>query len=131
MSTVVDLRGRHFLRLADYTPDEMRYLIELARELKAAKKNGTEEQKLVGKEIALIFEKDSTRTRCAFEVAAYDQGANVTFIGPSGSHMGHKETAKDTARVLGRMYDAIEFRGSAQSDIEELAANAGSRSTTG
>ena len=125
MSTVVDLRGRHFLRLADYSPDEFRYLIELARELKAAKKNGTEEQKLVGKEIALIFEKDSTRTRCAFEVAAYDQGANVTFIGPSGSHMGHKETAKDTARVLGRMYDAIEFRGFTQEMADELAEYAG------
>jgi ornithine carbamoyltransferase len=121
MSTVVDLHGRHLLRLADYSPEEIRYLIELAAELKAAKKNGTEDQKLVGKEIALIFEKDSTRTRCAFEVAAYDQGAHVTFIGPSGSHMGHKETAKDTARVLGRMYDAIEFRGFAQDVAEELA----------
>ena len=121
MSTVVDLRGRHLLRLADFTPDELRYLIDLSAELKAAKKEGREEQKLVGKEIALIFEKDSTRTRCAFEVAAYDQGAHVTFIGPSGSHMGHKETAKDTARVLGRMYDAIEFRGFAQEVAEELA----------
>jgi ornithine carbamoyltransferase len=121
MSTVVDLRGRNLLRLADYSPEEIRYLIDLAAELKAAKKNGTEEQKLVGKEIALIFEKDSTRTRCAFEVAAYDQGAHVTFMGPSGSHMGHKETAKDTARVLGRMYDAIEFRGFAQDVAEELA----------
>ena len=91
--------------------DEIRYLLDLAAELKAAKKEGREEQQLVGKEIALIFEKDSTRTRCAFEVAAYDQGAHVTFIGPSGSHMGHKETVKDTARVLGRMYDAIEYRG--------------------
>jgi ornithine carbamoyltransferase len=121
MSTVVDLHGRHLLRLADYSPEEIRYLIELAGELKAAKKEGREEQKLVGREIALIFEKDSTRTRCAFEVAAYDQGAHVTFIGPSGSHMGHKETAKDTARVLGRMYDAIEFRGFAQDVAEELA----------
>jgi ornithine carbamoyltransferase len=121
MSTVVDLKGRNFLRLADYTPEEIRYLIDLAAELKAAKKNGTEEQKLVGREIALIFEKDSTRTRCAFEVAAYDQGAHVTFIGPGGSHMGHKETAKDTARVLGRMYDAIEFRGFAQDVADELA----------
>ena len=85
MSTVVDLHGRHLLRLADYSPEEIRYLIELAAELKAAKKEGREEQKLVGKEIALIFEKDSTRTRCAFEVAAYDQGAHVTFLGPSGS----------------------------------------------
>ncbi len=121
MSTVPDLRGRHLLRLADYSPDEIRYLIELAAELKVAKKEGREEQQLVGKEIVLIFEKDSTRTRCAFEVAAYDQGAHVTFIGPSGSHMGHKETAKDTARVLGRMYDAIEFRGFAQEVAEELA----------
>jgi ornithine carbamoyltransferase len=121
MSTVVDLRGRHLLRLSDYTPEEIRYLIDLAAELKAAKREGREEQKLVGKEIALIFEKDSTRTRCAFEVAAYDQGAHVTFMGPSGSHMGHKETAKDTARVLGRMYDAIEFRGFAQEVAEELA----------
>ena len=103
MSTVIDLHGRHFLTLADYSADEIRYLIDLAAELKAAKKEDREEQQLVGKEIALIFEKDSTRTRCAFEVAAYDQGAHVTFIGPSGSHMGHKETAKDTARVLGRM----------------------------
>jgi ornithine carbamoyltransferase len=125
MSTVVDLHGRHLLRLADYSPDEIRYLIDLAAELKAAKKEGREDQKLVGKEIALIFEKDSTRTRCAFEVAAYDQGAHVTFIGPSGSHMGHKETAKDTARVLGRMYDAIEFRGFAQEVAEELAEWAG------
>ena len=111
MSTVIDLRGRHLMKLADYSPDEIRYLIDLAAELKAAKREGREEQKLVGKEIALIFEKDSTRTRCAFEVAAYDQGAHVTFIGPCGSHMGHKETVKDTARVLGRMYDAIEYRG--------------------
>jgi ornithine carbamoyltransferase len=121
MSTVVDLKGRHLLKLADFSPEEIRYLIDLAAELKAAKKEGREEQKLVGKEIALIFEKDSTRTRCAFEVAAYDQGAHVTFIGPSGSHMGHKETAKDTARVLGRMYDAIEFRGFAQEVAEDLA----------
>src|SRR5215472_8695700 len=103
MSTVIDLRGRHFLKLADFTPDEIRYLLDLSVELKAAKKEGREEQKLVGKGVALIFEKDSTRTRCAFEVAASDQGAHVTFIGPSGTHMGHKESVKDTARVLGRM----------------------------
>jgi ornithine carbamoyltransferase len=115
------LHGKHLLSLADFTPDEITLLIELAAELKAAKEAGREEQKLVGKEIALIFEKDSTRTRCAFEVAAYDQGAHVTFIGPSGSHMGHKETVKDTARVLGRMYDAIEYRGFAQETAEELA----------
>ncbi len=121
MSTVIDLRGKHLLRLADFSGEEINYLIDLAAELKAAKKAGREEQKLVGREIALIFEKDSTRTRCAFEVAAYDQGAHVTFIGPGGSHMGHKETAKDTARVLGRMYDAIEFRGFAQDVADELA----------
>jgi ornithine carbamoyltransferase len=125
MSTVVDLRGKHLLKLADFSPEEITYLIELAAELKAAKKEGREEQKLVGKEIALIFEKDSTRTRCAFEVAAYDQGAHVTFIGPSGSHMGHKETVKDTARVLGRMYDAIEYRGFGESVADELARWAG------
>ena len=125
MSTTLDLRGRNFMKLADFTPAELTYLLDLSAELKAAKRDGTEEQKLVGREIALIFEKDSTRTRCAFEVAAYDQGANVTFIGPSGSHMGHKETVKDTARVLGRMYDAIEYRGFAQETAEELAEWAG------
>jgi ornithine carbamoyltransferase len=125
MITASDLYGRHLLNLADYTPDEIIYLIDLAAELKAAKQEGREEQKLVGKEIALIFEKDSTRTRCAFEVAAYDQGAHVTFIGPSGSHMGHKETVKDTARVLGRMYDAIEYRGFGQETAEQLARWAG------
>jgi ornithine carbamoyltransferase len=125
MSTMIDLRGRHFMKLADFNPDEITHLIDLAAELKAAKDEGREEQKLVGREIALIFEKDSTRTRCAFEVAAYDQGAHVTFIGPGGSHMGHKETAKDTARVLGRMYDAIEYRGFGQDVAEELAEWAG------
>src|SRR5438045_4618815 len=125
MSTVIELRVKHLLRLADYSPEEITYLVELAAELKAAKREDREEQKLVGKEIALIFEKDSTRTRCAFEVAAYDQGAHVTFIGPSGSHMGHKETVKDTARVLGRFYDAIEYRGFAETAADELAAWAG------
>jgi ornithine carbamoyltransferase len=125
MSTVIDLHGRSLLRLADYSGDEIHYLIDLAAELKTAKREGREEQKLVGKEIALIFEKDSTRTRCSFEVAAYDQGAHVTFMGPSGSHMGHKETVKDTARVLGRMYDAIEFRGFEQTVAEELARSSG------
>jgi ornithine carbamoyltransferase len=125
MTTTVDLRGRHLMKLADFSSEEITYLIDLAAELKAAKREGREERKLVGKEIALIFEKDSTRTRCAFEVAAYDQGAHVTFIGPSGSHMGHKETVKDTARVLGRMYDAIEYRGFAQDTAEELAKWAG------
>ena len=125
MATMTDLRGKHFLKLADFSPQEITYLLDLAAELKEAKKEGQEEQKLAGKEIALIFEKDSTRTRCAFEVAAYDQGAHVTFIGPSGSHMGHKETVKDTARVLGRMYDAIEYRGFAQDTAEQLAEWAG------
>ena len=126
MSTVQpDLSGRHFLTMTDYSADEIRYLIDLSAELKAAKREGREEQRLAGKEIALIFEKDSTRTRCAFEVAAYDQGAHVTFIGPSGSHMGHKETVKDTARVLGRMYDAIEYRGFGEAVADELAQWAG------
>src|SRR5215813_2331744 len=125
MSTVIDLRGRHFLTLADYSAEEITYLLDLAAELKAAKRAGREEQRLVGKEIALIFEKDSTRTRCAFEVAAYDQGAHVTFIGPSGSHIGHKESIKDTARVLGRMYDGIQYRGFGQAIADELAEWAG------
>ena len=126
MSTVQpDLSGRHFLTMTDYSADEIRYLIDLSAELKAAKREGREEQRLAGKEIALIFEKDSTRTRCAFEVAAYDQGAHVTFIGPSGSHMGHKETVKDTARVLGRMYDAIEYRGFGESGRRRTRAVGG------
>ena len=121
MTTVSKLRGRSFLNLADFTPDEIVYLLDLAAELKAEKKERRETQHLVGREIALMFEKDSTRTRCAFEVAAYDQGAHVTYLGPSGSHMGHKETVKDTARVLGRMYDAIEYRGFAEEAADELA----------
>jgi ornithine carbamoyltransferase len=125
MSTVIDLRGKHLLKLADFTPEEITYLIDLAAELKAAKRQGREERQLIGKTIALIFEKDSTRTRCAFEVAAYDQGAHVTYIGPSGSHFGQKETVKDTARVLGRMYEAIEYRGFGQEIVEELARWAG------
>src|SRR4051812_3353377 len=125
MSTVVDLRGRHLLTLDDYSSQELVYLLDLAAELKAAKREGSEEQQLAGKEIALIFEKDSTRTRCAFEVAAYDQGAHVTFMGPGGSHMGHKETVKDTARVLGRMYDAIEYRGFSEGVADELSRWAG------
>jgi ornithine carbamoyltransferase len=125
MATMIDLRGKDFLKLADFSPEEISHLIDLAAELKAAKKEGREEQKLRGKNIALIFEKDSTRTRCAFEVAAYDQGGHVTYLGPSGSHMGHKETVKDTARVLGRMYDAIEYRGFGQEVAEELAQHAG------
>jgi ornithine carbamoyltransferase len=125
MSTVTALRGKHFLKLSDFSPEELEYLLDLSAQLKAAKREGHEEQQLVGKEIALIFEKDSTRTRCAFEVAAYDQGAHVTFLGPSGSHIGHKETVKDTARVLGRMYDALEYRGFGQDTAEELARWAG------
>jgi ornithine carbamoyltransferase len=125
MSTVIDLHGRHLLTLAEYSAEEITFLLDLAAELKAAKKEGREEQRLQGKEIALIFEKDSTRTRCAFEVAAYDQGAHVTYIGPAGSHMGHKESVKDTARVLGRMYDAIEYRGFGERIADELAAWAG------
>jgi len=125
MSTLTALRTKHFLKLSDFTPEELVYLLDLSAELKAAKREGREEQMLVGKEIALIFEKDSTRTRCAFEVAAYDQGAHVSFLGPSGSHMGHKETVKDTARVLGRMYDALEYRGFGQDTAEELARWAG------
>lgn len=116
---------KHFLKLLDYSSDEISYLLDLSHQLKAAKKNKTEEKKLIGKNIALIFEKTSTRTRCAFEVAAYDQGANVTYLGPSGSQIGHKESMKDTARVLGRMYDAIEYRGFSQTIVEELAEHAG------
>jgi len=107
----ISLKNRNFLKLLDFTPDEIHFLIDLAMELKAAKKAGHEKQTLCGKNIALIFEKSSTRTRCAFEVGAFDQGAQVTYIGPSGSQIGHKESMKDTARVLGRMYDGIEYRG--------------------
>ena len=120
-----NLRNRHFLRLDDFTPQEIDFLLRLSTELKAAKYAGTEVQRLRGKQIALIFEKDSTRTRSGFEVAAYDQGAHVTYIGPSGSHIGYKESMKDTARVLGRMYDGIEYRGFAQDEAEELARYAG------
>lgn len=120
-----NLRNRHFLKLLDFTPQEIAFLLKLSHDLKAAKYGGYEVQRLVGKNIALIFEKTSTRTRCAFEVAAYDQGAHVTYLGPSGSQIGHKESMKDTARVLGRMYDGIEYRGFGQSIVEELAAYAG------
>ena len=119
------LAGRHFLKELDFTEEEFRGLIELAAELKAAKKAGTETQYLRGRSIALIFEKTSTRTRCAFEVAAADQGAYTTYLDPSGSQIGHKESVKDTARVLGRMYDAIQYRGDSQANVEELAAYAG------
>jgi ornithine carbamoyltransferase len=117
----VELRNRHFLKLDDFTPQEIGFLLQLSAELKAAKYARTEVQRLKGKHIALIFEKDSTRTRSAFEVAAFDQGANVSYIGSTGSHIGNKETMKDTARVLGRMYDGIGYRGFAQAQVEELA----------
>ena len=120
-----NLRNRSFLKEIDFTAREFEYLLELSEALKLAKYAGTETPRLTGKNIALIFEKTSTRTRSAFEVAAYDQGAHVTYLDPSGSQLGQKESIADTARVLGRMYDAIEFRGSAHSDVEELAAKAG------
>ncbi|AJY45527.1 ornithine carbamoyltransferase [Martelella endophytica] len=116
-----NLKNRHFLTLRDFTPREIAFLLKLAADLKSAKYAGTEVPTLTGKEIALIFEKDSTRTRVGFEVAAHDQGATVTYLGPSGNHMGHKETVKDTARVLGRVYDAIEYRGFGQEVVLTLA----------
>ncbi|MEV8323562.1 ornithine carbamoyltransferase [Kitasatospora sp. NPDC059811] len=120
-----NLRNRHFLKELDFTPQEFRFLVDLAAGLKAAKYAGTEQPRLRGKNIALIFEKTSTRTRCAFEVAAHDQGATTTYLDPSGSQIGHKESIRDTARVLGRMFDGIEYRGHGQEIVEELAANAG------
>jgi len=120
-----NLRNRNFVKLLDFTPKEIKYLLDLSADLKKAKYAGTEQQKLKNKNIALIFEKSSTRTRCAFEVAAHDQGANVTYLGPSGSQIGKKESMKDTARVLGRMYDGIEYRGFGQEIVEELAEFAG------
>ena len=120
-----NLRNRSLLTIQDYTQQEFRYLLDLARDLKRAKYARTEQKHLLDKEICLIFEKTSTRTRCAFEVACHDQGAHVTYLDPSGSQIGHKESFKDTARVLGRMFDAIEFRGAAQEGIEELAKYAG------
>jgi len=119
------LHNRHFLKLLDYKPEEIKFLLDLAADLKKAKKAGAEKQYLKGKNIALIFEKSSTRTRCAFEVAAFDQGALVTYLGPTGSQIGQKESMKDTARVLGRMYDGIEYRGYGQEIVEELARYAG------
>ena len=121
----INLKGRSFLKLLDYTPEEIRFLLDLAAKLKADKKAGLEQKHLKGKNIALIFEKTSTRTRCAFEVASYDQGAHVTYLGPTGSQIGVKESMKDTARVLGRMYDGIEYRGFAQTTVEELAKYSG------
>ncbi len=120
-----NLRNRSFVKLLDFTPEEIRFLLQLAAELKAAKYSGYEQPRLAGKNIALIFEKSSTRTRVAFEVAAYDQGAHVTYLGPSGSQIGHKESMKDTARVLGRIFDGIEYRGFGQEIVEELAQYAG------
>lgn len=120
-----NLKNRHLLSLLNHSEREIRYLLDLSRDLKRAKYAGTEIPRLTGKNIALIFEKTSTRTRCAFEVAAHDQGANVTYIDPNSSQIGHKETMKDTARVLGRMYDAIEYRGFSQKIVEELAEYAG------
>jgi ornithine carbamoyltransferase len=117
----INLNGRSLLSLDDVSASEIRFLLRLAAELKSAKLSGSEQQRLKGRNIALIFEKDSTRTRTGFEVAAYDQGAHVTYLGPSGSQIGHKESMKDTARVLGRMYDAIEFRGYSQRSARELA----------
>jgi len=120
-----NLKNRSFLKLMDFSKRDLTYILDLARDLKRAKYAGNEVQQLRGKNIALIFEKASTRTRCAFEVAAYDQGANVTYLDPAGSHMGKKESVKDTARVLGRMYDAIEYRGAGQEIVQELADYAG------
>ncbi len=120
-----NLKNRHLLSLVHHTPEEIKFLLQLAKDLKRAKYAGTEQPKLKGKNIALIFEKTSTRTRCSFEVAAYDQGANVTYIDPNSSQIGHKESMKDTARVLGRMYDAIEYRGFKQAVVNELAEYAG------
>ena len=120
-----NLRHRSFVKLLDFTPKEIRFLLDLSRDLKAAKYGGYEQPRLKGKNVALIFEKASTRTRVSFEVAAYDQGAHVTYLGPSGSHIGHKESMKDTARVLGRIYDGIEYRGFAQATVETLAEYAG------
>ncbi len=120
-----NLRNRSFLKELDFTPEELRFFLKLSADLKAAKYGGYEQARLAGKNIALIFEKASTRTRCAFEVAAHDQGAHVTYLGPDGSQIGHKESMKDTARVLGRMYDGIEYRGFAQQTVEILAQHAG------
>jgi ornithine carbamoyltransferase len=120
-----NLRNRSFLKLLDFTPEEIGYLLKLSADLKAAKRSGTEQPRLKGKNIALIFEKTSTRTRCAFEVAAYDQGAHVTYLSPDGSQIGHKESIKDTARVLGRFYDGIEYRGFSQKTVEDLATYSG------
>jgi ornithine carbamoyltransferase len=120
-----NLRNRSFLTLMDFTTKEINFMLDLSSDLKKAKYTGTEQQKLKGKNIVLLFEKDSTRTRCAFEVGAMDQGANVTYLGPTGSQMGKKESIADTARVLGRMYDGIEYRGFSQKTVEDLAKYSG------
>ncbi|MDU2438104.1 MAG: ornithine carbamoyltransferase subunit F, partial [Staphylococcus epidermidis] len=120
-----NLRNRNFLTLLDFTQKEMEFLLNLSEDLKRAKYAGIEQQKMKGKNIALLFEKDSTRTRCAFETAAYDQGAHVTYLGPTGSQMGKKESTKDTARVLGGMYDGIEYRVFSQRVVEDLAKYSG------
>ena len=125
-----NLRNRSFVKLLDFTPREIRFLLELSRDLKAAKYDGYEQPRLRGKNIALIFEKSSTRTRTSFEVAAYDQGAHVTYLGPSGSQIGHKESMKDTARVLGRVYDGIEYRGFAQATVENWRSTPACQSGT-
>src|SRR5262245_24944085 len=122
---MTSLLDRSLLELSDYTPAEIRYLLDLSKNVKADKKSGRGKPSLAGKNICLIFEKTSTRTRCAFEVAAYDLGMGVTYLDPSGSQIGHKESIKDTARVLGRMYDAIEYRGFAQKVVDDLAAYSG------
>ncbi|MCL8213486.1 Ornithine carbamoyltransferase [Mesoplasma sp. JKS002660] len=121
----VNLKGRSFLKLLDFTPREIQYLLDLSRDLKRAKYTGNEHQSLKGKNVALMFQKDSTRTRCAFEVGAMDQGAGTVYLGPSGSQFGKKESVEDTAKVLGRMFDGIEFRGYKQTDVESLAAHSG------
>src|SRR5215208_4308173 len=125
VSTAANLKGADLLDVGLLSKEQFIALLDLASELKAAKRNGTEQQRLKQKEIVLIFEKSSTRTRCAFEVAAYDQGAHVTYLGPDGSKIGHKESMKDTARVLGRIFDGIEYRGFGQTIVEELADHAG------
>lgn len=127
---IMDLRGRDFLKLLDFTSEEIEYLIEVSADLKAKKRNGEAHEYLKGKNVALIFEKDSTRTRCAFEVGAMDLGMGVTYLGPTGSQMGKKETIADTARVLTTMYDGIEYRGFGQDVVEELAKHASSSTTS-
>lgn len=122
---MINLKNRHFVKLLDFTKNEIQYLLDLSRDLKRAKYIGTEVQRMKGKNVCLLFQKDSTRTRCAFEVGAMDQGAHTVYLGPSGSQFGKKESVSDSAKVLGRMFDGIQFRGFSQDAVEELAANAG------